>query len=218
LGTIFVRKEKHRASEASYFANIAHDIYISELESTETRDILFNGQDQATLSVYSSRRNRTQDREPHLPKISKDIVSNLIHKRPMSSCMNIAKLLKADTGGYTRVSYKKTIRIRELANSDRKIEINHCQLDGFFALHSLDNISVFFYRRYSLGECGSGIRWLNNDLFNTVLDKLLDGGLIVTDGSNFDADRGYEELLRNKNKNLTQYIWLMLWFKLNHTK
>lgn len=61
----------------------------------------------------------------------------------------------------------------------------HCN-DGIITLSSLDNISVFFYRGDSIGEGGSGQWWLGPKLFNFVLDKLLDGGLIITDGSNPD--------------------------------
>lgn len=56
----------------------------------------------------------------------------------------------------------------------------------------LDKIGVFFYRRDS-DEGGSGTKWLTIDkwpktkrrrwLVFEVLDKLMDGGLIVTDGS-----------------------------------
>lgn len=38
----------------------------------------------------------------------------------------------------------------------------------------------------SIGEGGSGQWWLGPKLFNFVLEKLLDGGLIITDGSNPD--------------------------------
>jgi len=61
----------------------------------------------------------------------------------------------------------------------------HCN-DGAIALSSLDKLSVFFYRGDSIGEGGSGQWWLGPKLFNFILDKLLDGGLIITDGSNPD--------------------------------
>ena len=63
----------------------------------------------------------------------------------------------------------------------------HCN-DGIITLYSLNNISVFFYRGDSIGEGGSGQWWLGPKLFNFVLDKLLDGGLIITDGSNPDPN------------------------------
>jgi hypothetical protein len=48
-------------------------------------------------------------------------------------------------------------------------------------------LGVFFYRGDSLGEGGSGILWNGFVLFETILDRLVDGGLFVTDGSNPDA-------------------------------
>lgn len=51
-------------------------------------------------------------------------------------------------------------------------------------LMGLENISIFFYRRDSDGEGGSEQYWFSPTLFNLVLYKMIDGGLIVTDGSN----------------------------------
>lgn len=47
-----------------------------------------------------------------------------------------------------------------------------------------DPLGVFFYRGDSLGEGGSGILWNDFPLMERVLHKLVDGGLLVTDGSN----------------------------------
>ncbi|HPZ44293.1 MAG TPA: hypothetical protein PL078_09865, partial [Bacillota bacterium] len=58
--------------------------------------------------------------------------------------------------------------------------------DGILTLSSLEKLSIFFYRGDSIGEGGSGQWWLGPKLFNYLLDKLLDGGLIITDGSNPD--------------------------------
>lgn len=67
-----------------------------------------------------------------------------------------------------------------------KVEVFCHNNDGVITLSSLNNISVFFYRGDSIGEGGSGQWWLGPKLFNYLLDKLLDGGLIITDGSNSD--------------------------------
>jgi len=47
-----------------------------------------------------------------------------------------------------------------------------------------DPLGVFFYRGDSLGEGGSGILWNDMPLMERVLRKLVNGGLLVTDGSN----------------------------------
>ena len=66
----------------------------------------------------------------------------------------------------------------------------------------IGNLGVFFYRGDSLGEGGSGTLWLsvhhsNVRLIEEVLAKLVDGGLIVTDGSNCHGSQNpYAELGR----------------------
>lgn len=45
-------------------------------------------------------------------------------------------------------------------------------------------LGVFFYRGDSLGEGGSGILWNDAPLFERMLEKLVNGGVLVTDGSN----------------------------------
>ena len=72
-------------------------------------------------------------------------------------------------------------------DSSRTITVNWCMRRGPTALRALEEpVGVFFYRGDSRGEGGSGTRWLalkRGQLFD-VLTKLVDGGLIVTDGSN----------------------------------
>lgn len=68
----------------------------------------------------------------------------------------------------------------------RTVQI-HCKMeDGEAAFSQIPRLSVFYYRGDSPGEGGSGVWWLGEELFNMILDKLVDGGLVVTDGSNWD--------------------------------
>jgi len=85
-----------------------------------------------------------------------------------------------------------------------KTEVYCHHNDGVIALSSFDKLSVFFYRGDSIGESGSGQWWLGPKLFNVVLDKLLDGGLIITDGSNPDPMFGKVE-------------WSPLWKERNYS-
>jgi hypothetical protein len=55
---------------------------------------------------------------------------------------------------------------------------------------NIHNLGVFFYRGDS-NEGGSGTLWLQAHI-GEVIAKLVDGGLIVTDGSNYDGDTYYE--------------------------
>ncbi|MEI8363624.1 MAG: hypothetical protein WCG35_10460 [Betaproteobacteria bacterium] len=59
------------------------------------------------------------------------------------------------------------------------------QKDGVFTLiDDITNMSVFYYRGDSQGEGGSGQNWLGPVLFDLVLSRLMNGGLICTDGAN----------------------------------
>lgn len=69
-------------------------------------------------------------------------------------------------------------------NESTEIQIHIHRMDAVLMLIGLKNISIFFYRRDSEGEGGSGQYWLSPTLFNLILYKMVDGGLIVTDGSN----------------------------------
>lgn len=81
----------------------------------------------------------------------------------------------------------------------RKIGVYRHIQDGLKVFKTLDNISVFFLVGDSAGEGGSGQRWFQEKLFDLILDKLIDGGLIVTDGSGLDWE------------NTDSAIWKPLW-------
>lgn len=87
-------------------------------------------------------------------------------------------------------------------NSQDNIDIIRCVQDGLVAFMSIPKISVFFYRGDSHGEGGSGQWWLGPKIFNLVLDKLVDGGIIITDGSNPDP-------------NFLDVDWKVLWQNLH---
>ncbi len=70
-----------------------------------------------------------------------------------------------------------------LANSEKKC-IQIYRSDAFSAFQSIHNIAVFFFRLDGTGEGGSNQLWLNNSLFPSVLEKMVDGGLVITDGGN----------------------------------
>jgi hypothetical protein len=62
----------------------------------------------------------------------------------------------------------------------------------------ISSLGVFFYRRDSDGESGSGYHWLWPQALRSVLRKLVSGGLIVTDGSQHDS-RKYQKLWQFHN-------------------
>src|SRR4051794_18227136 len=59
----------------------------------------------------------------------------------------------------------------------------------------ISSLGVFFYRGDSEGEGGSGFHWLRRQNLKVVLNKLISGGLLVTDGSN-GGSRRYRELCK----------------------
>jgi hypothetical protein len=70
--------------------------------------------------------------------------------------------------------------------------------DGLLTLiDDIEELSVFYYRGDSYGEGGSNQRWLEPVLFHTVLARMLDGGLIVTDGSNCGSGHAERSVLWN---------------------
>jgi hypothetical protein len=58
----------------------------------------------------------------------------------------------------------------------------------------IPRLGVFFYRGDSTGEGGSGVDWLATKRIGNICEQLIDGGLIVTDGSQSDYDRAYRPL------------------------
>ena len=72
---------------------------------------------------------------------------------------------------------------------------------------SLDSIAVFFLRGDSLGEGGSGQVWFQPKIFDLILEKLLDGGYIVTDGSGMYGHAGSQSDYYDMEK----LPWKPLW-------
>jgi hypothetical protein len=76
--------------------------------------------------------------------------------------------------------------------------------DAIKVFNELDDFAVFFYRGDSMTGLGSGITWFGPDLFPLLVDKMVDGGYIITDGSNPDAnqlDNEWMELYRHSHWN-----------------
>ncbi len=93
--------------------------------------------------------------------------------------------------------------------SARVIRVHWYPQDGQSALETqIDRLGVFFYRGDGGSEGGSGIEWLTSphqpDLVHKVLEKLIDRGLIVTDGSNCGGgDHNPYRQLRGLRENRT---------------
>lgn len=82
---------------------------------------------------------------------------------------------------------------------ERNIKVYRHIQDGLITFMGLDKIAVFFLRGDSEGEGGSGQRWFQPEIFDLILDKMVDGGLLVTDGSSYDP------------KTYLSVQWRLLW-------
>lgn len=82
-----------------------------------------------------------------------------------------------------------------VTGTDRTIRVIRKRGFGIYTLmNALPYIDIFFYRGDSEGEGGSGDPWYRPDIFRQVLDKLADGGLFVTDGSNMKYRNPWDHL------------------------
>lgn len=126
--------------------------------------------------------------------IPKDIIIDMIEEEAIEIEVDEEIIKKLDNLQIRLDDYRNSaskIYKQTWFNTDKKnksIEIFRYVQDGIVTLLSLSNISVFFYRGDSHGEGGSSQWWLGPQIFNLILSKLVDGGIIVTDGSNPDQN------------------------------
>lgn len=102
--------------------------------------------------------------------------------------LDIGKIFKERFGsnvGDIRIADVKETEKWKLIN-DKEVKIVQHYLDGILTLLLLDKISVFFYRRDSRDYDGSNQLWFSQDIFDKLIDKLVNGAIIATDGSNYD--------------------------------
>ncbi len=82
--------------------------------------------------------------------------------------------------------------------TQRTITIHRCRGLGVSRFQALTGeLGVFFYRGDSPGEGGSGNVWLHREKIAAISARLVDGGLLITDGSQHDRSgraRRYEPL------------------------
>lgn len=126
-----------------------------------------------------------------------DIIKSADRKRNMRREVDNKILEKLKELNIESVGYRgrDTITRKEIweytPEIDRTLEIYAHRQDGLIKFMELDKIAVFFLRGDSMGEGGSGQEWFKPNIFDLIIDKLLDGGFIVTDGSGYYGN--YEE-------------------------
>lgn len=65
---------------------------------------------------------------------------------------------------------------------NKKVDIYCHKFEGALSLMNIDKISVFYYRVDSKSLASSSFNWFSPAAFNSVLERLVQGGLIITDG------------------------------------
>lgn len=132
---------------------------------------------------------RGGSRNGRLGAIRKEIVSQVDELEDQEVAVDPETLRKMETCGFKLKGLRESrtrINRQEWTyepGGGKKIRVCRYIQDGLTVFLGLDEISVFFLRKDSMGESGSGQMWFQKGLFDLILDKLLDGGLIVTDGS-----------------------------------
>lgn len=96
---------------------------------------------------------------------------------------------------------------------NKKIDIYCHRFEGALSLVNIEKISVFYYRVYSKSLSSSSFNWFSHIAFNSVLKKLVSGGIIITDGGepkNMKEDVPWKSFWNNdavefsyKNRNFT---------------
>lgn len=69
------------------------------------------------------------------------------------------------------------------APTGREIAVRRRRGYGEKSIEHLNSINVFFHRGDSIGESGSNVRWLSHRRRSLIMSRLVDGGLVVSDGS-----------------------------------
>ena len=128
---------------------------------------------------------------PNLPKPSLKIIREAKAYEPYSTSVNEIILDQWKTRGIESAGYRGKPGITHKdewvhADSNRIIEIYRHIQDGLATFSNIEKLAVFYLCGDSEGEGGSRQRWFQESILKLILDKLLDGGLIVTDGSSWD--------------------------------
>jgi len=168
---------------------------------------------ECTIDGYQESDTRPNHSINRAPKniFSKEIVKGVFAFEPYEDNVDIELLKHWERRGIKSTGFEGNNgelykQEWELVKDNRKITIYRHMQDGLAALTKIEQMAVFFLRRDSHGEGGSGQSWFQESIFKLILDKLLDGGLIVTDGSSWDP-QSYEtaewkSLWAHRDKNI----------------
>jgi hypothetical protein len=152
--------------------------YVSDFYFVEVSDINI-------LPNFECRKDIEYD--PRRKTIHLNLVKNVVSFPPYEDHLDEEKIAQLRNKRLITIGYRdkrgKINKYELKLFNDRVVNVYWHVQDGLAAFTSIENISIFFLRRDSAGEEGSGQGWFREEIFRLILDKLLDGGLIITDGS-----------------------------------
>ena len=132
---------------------------------------------------------RNNNKNEQKEVIPSSLIERLIERQRKETSVdksNIERLKQMgiqSTGFRGQVTISKKEIWESTISTKSEIMIYGHKQDGLIKFLEFDEIGVFYLRGDSLGEGGSGQQWFQPKLFDLILDKLVDGGFIVTDGS-----------------------------------
>ncbi len=131
----------------------------------------------------------------HLPKtqrnnhgahsLPKDVIRDALKYPKEVRNASVKPRNLSDDVGSLHVPISTERNVWEMADGSERILYRH-QGDAYLVFSDLQDIAVFYQRSNS--DEGSSLYWFGPSLFRMLLDKLVDGGLIVTDGSMFHPE------------------------------
>lgn len=166
-------------------------LFLDTLDEFHFADILISDSSLPVLEVEGNINRKIIKRDGESCYFSKDAVRDSSKERISIINLDLGKVLEENLNFYIgncRSKIEVPVQKRTwIVGKEKSIKnIYTYGVDGFTSLLTLDNISVFFYRGDSIGEGGSGQWWFGKNIFETLLDKMVEGGIILTDGANFD--------------------------------
>jgi hypothetical protein len=138
-----------------------------------------------------------------LPPIHNQNIMDIRHQgiNTINESLNIIYLNSKLVNKPEGITYQEFYLNRE---NDHQLEVHAHIKDAISVFKQLKDIAIFFYRGDSMGGLGSGITWLGPDLFPQIVEKMVDGGYLITDGSNPDANQletDWNELYKHSHWN-----------------
>ncbi|KAJ49583.1 hypothetical protein BD780_000641 [Clostridium tetanomorphum] len=166
--------------------------------------------------VYKGSMDRNKDNKDHCGSFSSDVIPFAV-SLPNNDNLEVIKKIEENFMVNFHFINAEDISVKEVWKTkfkkNKKIDIYCHRFEGALSLVNIEKISVFYYRVYSKSLSSSSFNWFSHIAFNSVLKKLVSGGIIITDGGepkNMKEDVPWKSFWNNdavefsyKNRNFT---------------